>query len=280
MSEKKKGSTGLVEKVKQVSTRVLELALVAATLTTILYAATRMPEVHDLWIRKKVGNLTYKIQIEKDVLSGGTGSAMKAKSGQTVIVTNDHICEHAKNGEMYVTTEDGRGLMRKVLERSDFSDLCVIEGMPGDEGLSLGSKPGVGQRIQVVGHPLLRPLSLSSGEIVGSEDVKILLFIFPTGNPMIDFFSGAQDGKCDGPKNEIVDVPADLGDGNILHIKLCVVVTKNAYMSSAYIYPGNSGSPVVDFWGNVIGVAFAGDNVTNMGEIVSLDDLTKMLAKY
>lgn len=87
------------------------------------------------------------------------------------------------------------------------------------------------------------------------------------------------EGKCDMPKNQLVDVPLPPEMGGItLHI--CFVITKGAYMTSVEIFPGNSGSPVVDYWGRVIGVAFAADGRDNKGDLVSLEDLKDFLARY
>lgn len=46
------------------------------------------------------------------------------------------------------------------------------------------------------------------------------------------------------------------------------------YWSSAHTYPGNSGSPVVDFYGNVVGILFAGmsDHINLIVPISSLEE--------
>ena len=50
------------------------------------------------------------------------------------------------------------------------------------------------------------------------------------------------------------------------------------YIISAITYPGNSGSPVVNYWGNVIGVLFAGErNFHTFGLIVPLDEVKRFL---
>jgi S1-C subfamily serine protease len=254
-------------------------ALVIALAVGLLgYFVTKAPELHNSWIRTKVGNRTYAMRIKPNG-GGGTGFAMKAKSGITYIVTNDHICEHAENGQLLVTTEDGRTLWRNVIERSDFSDLCVVEGMPGDEGLTLGHEPRIGDTIEVVGHPRLRPLSLAKGELTGVTDIPILSFIMKSGDPLLDLMLHAEDKACDSAKNVIMEEPISIMGVPAGSIKFCINLTKDAYMSTVVIYPGNSGSPVVDYWGNVIGVAFASDD-THWAAIVSRADLIKLLAKY
>ncbi len=51
-----------------------------------------------------------------------------------------------------------------------------------------------------------------------------------------------------------------------------------AYRTTAVSLPGNSGSPVVDYKGNVIGVLFAGDSEVHWGLVITLDDVRDFLA--
>lgn len=258
--------------------RVQPLARLAAPVATLMavlalmYGTSRIPEMHDTWLRAKVGSRVYFVQ-DAPGSGGGTGFAVKGKTGQTYTITNDHICKHAKDGRLWVTDQGGRSLWRRVIERSESSDLCIVEAMPGDEGLELGSRPAYGEQAYVIGHPRLRPLTLSKGEINGSMDLEIW-----------DHVIESPEDKCDMAKNKIIDVdlykylfgiegPLDA------HVKVCANVTTGAYLSNIIIFPGNSGSPVVDYWGNVEGVAFASDD-TNWAMIVSLYDVQQTLLKY
>ncbi len=260
--------------------KALSLLSVALLLGGMGYTAHKAPEIHSAFLRYKVGTKVYMIKGRLDG-GGGSGFAVKAPSGQSYIVTNAHVCEGAlKQSEdkeaLLVVNGDG-AMRRRIIEVSGFTDLCVLEGVPGVEGLSLGDAASVGDAVTAVGHPKLRPLTLSKGEIIGAHDVKILDFAFPTGNPFIDFILQAREGKCDKPKNEIVNIPLD--EEGLLVLKLCFDNTKGAYQSTVVIFPGNSGSPVVDALGRVVGVAFASDG-TNWAEIVSQQDLERFLARY
>ncbi len=46
------------------------------------------------------------------------------------------------------------------------------------------------------------------------------------------------------------------------------------------IYPGNSGSPVVNKYGNLVGVVFAGNNQTNYGYVIPLKQVREFLSIY
>lgn len=281
MSQKKPGSLkqkllSLLPKAKRLTASALSLALMVGSLG---YLTLKAPELHGYYLRSEVGSRTYMI---KGVANGGGGSGfqVRAKSGQSYIVTNSHVCEGALSQSedktaLLVMKDDGTSLRRRILENSDFTDLCLLEGMPGVDGLTLGNEPGLGETAYVVGHPRLRPLSVSSGAIVGRHDVEILAYILP-GNPLLDMMAPdmVKDAKCDLPKNQIVEADTPIGP-----IKACLNVTSSAYMSTIVIHPGNSGSPMVDMWGNVEGVAFASDGTT-WAYSVSLSDLRRFLSRY
>jgi len=263
---------------KNITKGALKIALVAGGVSSLLYLSSRAPELHNLYLRYAVGSKVYLIQ-ENPLSGGGTGFSVKAPSGISYIVTNDHVCRVTKTDTVLVTGQDGKAVPRRILERSNKSDLCLIEGMPNIEGLDVGDEFTAGSQVTIIGHPLLRPLTVSVGEKITTEDVKIIDFIFPTGNSLTDTMTGAEKKHdCTKPKNEIYDyqVPDWMGGGTV---KFCLEVTKKASMTTAPILPGNSGSPVVDFYGNVVGVAFANDQ-SGWSYYVSNSDLKQLLEKY
>lgn len=260
---------------KQAATDVLCIALMVCGTTMFV---SRMPEMHDAYLRYKVGTKVYKIQAELNG-DGGTGFQLKAPSGTNYVVTNSHVCEAVQNlasaenkQTALVVDDEGHSVRRRIVAISDETDLCLIEGMPGVNGLSTGSEPGKGSHATVVGHPHLRPLTLAGGEIIGSEDVEIMDYVMSVeGNPFVAAQVPTKAGKCDQPKNDIKDfpIPEEIGGGTA---KVCFVDTQGAYMTSITIYPGNSGSPMVSWRGDVIGVVFAANPSDNYGDAVSLKD--------
>jgi S1-C subfamily serine protease len=242
--------------------------------------------MHSALIRKTVGDKTYKITGGPRT-GGGTGFAIKAKSGETYIVSNAHVCEVSQDGyHVLVSDDSGRYMWRRILEVSDKSDLCLIEGIPGVEGLSLGSSPSVGQIVAAIGHPSLMPITMSRGEIITASDVAILkgVIIDPDNEDdmkisvLVDPRFILKPDQCQQPKNEVVKEKIDMMFF-VIELKLCLDVTRGAYRSNMLIQPGNSGSPVVNFWGNVVGVVFAADQY-NWGIAVSHKDLQDLLSNY
>lgn len=231
-------------------------------LTIVSIMILKLPEYHYEYVRNVVSAKVVKIT-NFDKTSGGTGFHVRSPSGKTYILTNAHVCSIEKDGEVLVTDENEHSMIRKVIERSDFTDLCLVEGVPGTKGLLLGSEPKIGEIVAVIGHPKLMPTTVSRGEIIGQQEIDV-----------IDHVIESKDDKCDLPKNR-----KDEMDFFFFRLPVCLIHIQ-AYLSNVVILPGNSGSPVVNFYGHVVAVAFAGDSQSNWGFFVTLKDVKKFLKKY
>ena len=280
-----KEKTSLI--VKNAPTVAVKVLMLVISSVCVLVVAAKAPELHGQIIRSKVGSRVYKITGNTRQNSGGTGFAVKGKTGITYIVTNAHVCKVSPNKvSVVVVDNDGQYMWRRILFVSDRSDLCLVEGVPGVNGLNLGSEPSIGQIVASVGHPSLMPITLSRGEIIGPEDVAFVKgIIIDPNNPedkdaeeFIDEESKLTLDQCSEPKNTIIKRKVDILWISF-NVRLCLDVTKNAYRTNMLIQPGSSGSPVVDFWGNVVGVVFAADQF-NWGLAVSYSDLKQLLSMY
>jgi serine protease Do len=200
--------------------------------------SVKAPEMHLGYVRESVKERI--VIVTADGSGGGTGFYVKGASGDTVIVTNKHVCGLDASKSLFIVGNDGSVRSKRILELSIRHDLCILE--PSDkriEGLDLSdSKPDIGDTIAIVGHPHLTPLQVSKGIYNGESEVAILFAAFMGLSPVL-----------------------------------------TVGWTDASAYPGNSGSPVVDFYGNVIGVLFAG-SAPNVNMIVPLDELKLILEAY
>ncbi len=274
-----------VEIGKRIISFAVEYTLTLLCVAALMVAVMKAPELHKKYIRSEVGSKVYMIR-DSVRSGGGTGFAIKAPSGQSYIMTNDHVCDVSKDGLTVLVTGDEGSMRRRIIAHDENSDLCLIEGMPGVEGLSVATfGPSLGDIVDVVGHPRLLPKHISSGEITGQEDVSILMGPISVINPetgkeeQIDPRKGGiLPQQCMMNKNSQEYLELDMMFFTI-KVKFCVMTVKDAYTTGIIIHPGNSGSPLVNFWGNVIGVAFATDG-TNWGRIVSIEDVKAFLKNY
>jgi len=226
-----------------------------------VFIAAAGPEIHSAYLRNYVGSKTVMI---KKGRGGGSGFFVKAPSGETYILTNRHVCEMSTDGILNVILPGkGRVVQKKIIEKYDAHDLCLIEGESDYTGLDLASMLYVGQTIAIIGHPKLHPLTLSKGEYIGDTVIKIV-----TGYniPKKD---------CRGKVEQ-----ANLFLSLFGMKSVCVEEYYSGHIT-AYSRGGSSGSPIVNFFGNTVGVLFAGNRMDPFETyIVLLDDVKNFLKDY
>lgn len=206
---------------------------------TIVFGAIIAPQLHNHYLRWEVGESVVQVLLP-DAIGGGTGFAIKGKSGKEYIMTNKHVCGVADaNGNVRIKS-GGKFYTRKVMYRDSVHDLCLIQGIKGLAPITIGSNQNVGEYQYVIGHPGLRDLTTSVGEYIGRTTVQLII-------------EAATRQQCDGKVYELSPFQQ-----LFMGMEFVCLKSYEALSTSAVIYGGNSGSPVVNVWGNLVGVAFAG----------------------
>lgn len=177
---------------------------------------------------------------------GGTGWSTNSVFHGPVIITNHHVCEVQSDNNVTIETETGNVFIRPILKRSFEHDLCMISGV-GLPPMQLAKNPAIKfDRLSVVGHPLLAPSTLTEGTYVGDVIEQIGY--------------NAKDEKCDPPSRFI--------DGGFFG-SFCVLDMELS-LTTVPVYPGNSGSPILNKDGDVVGVVNSADTRTRYGAFIPL----------
>lgn len=240
--------------------RLLSSVLLAGT---ILFGAISAPNIHNQYLRYEVGESVVQV-LSPNGTSGGTGFAVQGASGEHYIMTNKHVCEVSVNNIVVIKRDGDKPYTSKVVYRDNRHDLCLIEGNSEYSPLTIATfAPDKGDLHYVVGHPGLRQLTTSVGEYIGYFDVRL-----------IDRVS--KKSQCIGEIYELDPIQQFF-----MQAEWICVRSYKSYSSTAVIYGGNSGSPVVNAYGNVIAVAFAGNTQQERNNfLVPLYEIKRVLAKF
>lgn len=220
----------------------IALLVLVALISTTHYYSNRTETLNERSIVKV---------LNAEGTGGGTGWV--ARSGnKKVIVTNDHVCAVQSDGYVRIESETGPSI-KKVLKRNFSRDLCLVEGIDAPALTIADHGPSRFDRVKVLGHPGLRPTAPASGSYTGPGIVQI-------------GFHPKEDGKCPEGSNTVESMFGTF----------CVLSMELGY-TTVPIMPGNSGSPITNSSGEVIGVINSADSNGNQGMFVPLNYLKEML---
>lgn len=236
---------------------LIKIAAISGIFVLGAYGVLKAPEYHGEYIRNKVGSQVVMLT-NKDGVRGGTGFALQMPSGEVLTLTNAHVCALEDSGPIYANYGRNKRFVMTVFEKSNNTDLCLLNGIPNMEGLKVADSVKIGQELAVVGHPKLMPLAISRGSLLGYQKVVVLTSMEP----------------CKEEIGMYKNVDTMFGT-------FCVEEF-DAGLTTIVTLGGNSGSPSVDFFGNVTGVLFAGHGpeTANWGILVPLDQVKEFIKEY
>lgn len=190
----------------------------------------------------------------------GTGFVTTTESGRVVTVTNTHVCDGAQKGILVVDWDRPHWGMLHILAYDTVNDLCLLEGAPDTSPpLKLAESFKEGEAVVTIGHPKAGPLTTSIG-VIGKA------------GPVV---TQSDEKLCSGPEKKL-EIKKQK-DGSLSFTCYCV---NQGVETTAQVFPGSSGSPVLNLKGEVVGVVFAGDDVTHEGEFIPVDKLRALISRF
>lgn len=221
-------------------------AIVASILTAVVYHA-----VFGTTIRPKTAVEFAKTSVmitRYDGRSGGTGVIVSSKRNESKILTNKHVCGVVKNGGL--VRSDDKKAMVKYYQESNVHDLCLITVNTNFKVNTVlaPDAPEVYEDAIVSGHARLMPNLITYGHLGGKEFISVMIGMRPctpeeTLNPNLSLLCQLAGG-----------IP--------------VVKDYEAFVCSATIQPGSSGSAVFNRSGEIIGLVFAGSGEFGYSHLV------------
>ena len=206
---------------------------VKETIKTVKVVETQ--EDYSLKMRKQIGPSVLKLYGKR---GGGTGFHVTAPSGKNYILTNAHVCElHTDHFLKADSKALNRKVKRRIIEIYDEHDLCLVEGIENVKAIKVADVLTEGESTFLIGHPKLRPLTVTRGEYIYNTTISIY---YCNGYPV-------RTTKLTKEFNLFKDLTSGC------------LKARNANSITNYSKPGASGSPIVNRSGKLVGVLFAGN---------------------
>jgi S1-C subfamily serine protease len=250
--------------VKLMLNSLLEAILI---LTSFIFLSVFAPQVHKTALRSYVSSKVVKLTRTDTSRAGGTGFHVKLPSGKTGIITNKHVCGLSKNGYMVAESEEFSSQV-KILKISDETDLCLLQPLNGVEGLTLARSVAEGETIAAIGHPNLNPRTMTMGEAVAQSIIYM---------PLYNITNDMDQVMCQTVKNQSLYQIEYPQPDNTIGVTWICIASFNAILTTVTAHPGSSGSPIVNFFGNVVGVVFSVEVKSSWANAIIIKDIKKFI---
>ena len=177
------------------------------------------------------------------LISTGTGFIYKKSGKLAYIMTNNHVINGADSAKIEFNDSDKK-IDAKIVGGDKYADIAVLTIEDDDE-------------YKVV-------------EIGDNESINLGDTIFTVGTPMGDAYKGTVTKGILSGKDRMVDVSVTTSNAADYYMKVMQI--------DAAVNPGNSGGPLCDVSGKVIGVIslkIVEDTVEGMGFAIPIEDALK-----
>lgn len=214
--------------------------VVICTIFAVFFTAVLGPKIYKDFVYSHNEPKVFYVEVVSPTTNGhGTGFHVKNSKGKVFLVTNKHVCGFSPAATVTIYKNEEEFLSR-VIRLSKTKDLCALDPVPDAKVYNLNHRLYVNEPVTSVGYPSNYPLYVSEGDIVGGINYRVPV---------------AADSKeeCEKNNGEWSTIP-------ILTISInhCTLNNK-VIVTSVQVRPGNSGGPLVDFFGNAVGMVTSVD---------------------
>lgn len=243
-----------------------------------------MDHARDIYLEEIVSPKAMPVKIGNRIIASSWQLSWK---GKRVTVTNNHVCSAMKR-------RDIQNIKRRILK---LTRTALVEYFLGNT--TEASISGFQKELGIL-EALLKK-TLSEGVVgktlkIGDINRKILYnspnhdicFLEPVGSKSFSLASSVHRGERISIIGHPRGVAQSISDGRIVgsayqDFSWLPKAGRVRYLrSTAITYPGNSGSPVINRYGNVVGILFAGTSIDylNVNCVVPLEYIESELESY
>lgn len=256
--------------------KLKNLILTSGILALIFSSPILMDHARDIYLEEIVTKKAMPVKYEERVIASSFQIKFK---GKRYTVTNNHVCSVIADEEKAQAIKKAKDVYRSMLKI----------GIPEQFAralLKIRLKVINATEYSVVDKTL--KIGNINRKILYNSPNHDICFLEPVGSKYFELASSVHRGEKISIIGHPRGLPQSIVDGRIVgeeYAKFSWLPKAGKikfFRSTAISYPGNSGSPVVNRYGNVVGILFAGRsiNYVNVNAVVPLDALYSELLSF